>query len=448
MLKKYLPEYIQLLRLGMPLVLTQAGQTTIQLIDNAMVGRFGTAELAAVAFAGNGYIVVMLLGLGIFMGITPLVGHARGARDDRQVAATMKNSFVLSGILIPAITLVCWAVTWMMPYLGQDDEVVHLAVPYYQTLVVAIIPFLLFALLKQIGEGLGNTFVAMVVTILCILIKVGLNYILIFGNLGFPELGLMGAGYATIVSRAAMPVLLFTGFMLLKPVRRYFTLMRTVQAALPEIMRILRIGLPISGQMILEVSSFAFSAIMMGWMGSIPLAAHEIAISLGGFTFMIATGVALAATIRVSYQLGQRDFSSLGRASLSAAHLVLAYMGLCGLAFLLLRNRLPCLFTPDSQVIAQAATLLAIAALFQLFDGLQVVCLGILRGFADVKIPMFIAVLSYMIVGLPVSYLCAFILKLGPEGIWYGFLAGLGVAGILLALRTTRKIRQVKESAQ
>jgi MATE family multidrug resistance protein len=211
MLKKYLPEYIQLLRLGMPLVLTQAGQTTIQLIDNAMVGRFGTAELAAVAFAGNVYIVVMLLGLGIFMGITPLVGHARGARDDRQVAATMKNSFVLSGILIPAITLVCWAVTWMMPYLGQDDEVVHLAVPYYQTLVVAIIPFLLFALLKQIGEGLGNTFVAMVVTILCILIKVGLNYILIFGNLGFPELGLMGAGYATIVSRAAMPVLLFTG---------------------------------------------------------------------------------------------------------------------------------------------------------------------------------------------------------------------------------------------
>ena len=448
MLQKYIPDYVRLLRLAMPLVLTQAGQTTILLIDNAMVGHFGTAELAAVAFANNVYIVVMLLGLGVFMGITPLVGHARGAENDRQVAATMKNGIALSVVLIPVITLVSWASAWIMPYLGQADEVVHLAIPYYQTLVIAIIPFLLFALLKQIGEGLGNTFVAMIATVVCILLKVALNYILIFGHFGFPELGLMGAGYAMIISRAAMPLLLIAGFMYLKPVRHYFALMRTVQATTQEIIRILRIGLPIAVQMILEVSSFAFSAVMMGWMGSLPLASHEIAIGLGGFTFMIATGVSMAATIQVSFQLGHRDFKSIERTSYSAVHLVLVYMGLCGLGFLLFRTRLPYIFTTDARVIAQAAALLAIAALFQLFDGLQVICLGILRGFADVKVPMFIAVLSYIVVGLPVSYLCAFSWQLGPEGIWYGFLAGLFVAGTLLALRTRRKIRQVKEFAQ
>jgi MATE family multidrug resistance protein len=444
MLQKYISDYVRLLRLAMPLVLTQAGQTTILLIDNAMVGHFGTAELAAVSFANNVYIVVMLLGLGVFMGITPLVGHARGAEDDCQIAATMKNGFVLSAVLIPAITLIAWAIAWIMPYLGQADEVVHLAVPYYQTLVIAIIPFLLFALLKQIGEGLGNTFAAMMATVLCILLKVILNYILIFGNLGFPKLGLMGAGYATIIARAAMPVLLFAGFLYLKPLRHYFALMQTVQAASREIIRILRIGLPIAVQMILEVSAFAFSAVMMGWMGSVPLASHEIAIGLAGFTFMIATGVSMAATIQVSYQLGNRDYKSIGQTSYSAIYLVLATMGLCGLGFLLFRNLLPYIFTTDSRVIAQAAALLAIAAAFQLFDGLQASCLGILRGFADVKIPMFISVLSYMVVGLPVSYLCAFSLKLGPEGIWYGFLAGLVAAGILLSLRIRRKIRQAK----
>jgi multidrug resistance protein, MATE family len=443
MLPKYRPEYIQLMKLAMPLVLTQAGQMTVQLIDNAMVGHFGTNELAAASFTNNIYIVVMLFGLGISMGITPLVSHARGAQDERQAAATMKSGFALYILLIPGITLSSWAMSWIMPYLGQTDEVVRLAVPYYRTLVIATIPFLLFALLKQIGEGLGNTFAAMAATILSNLLKAALNYVLIFGNLGFPKLGLIGAGYATIISRIAMPLFLYAGFMYLKPIRRYFDLMRTVKVATREIVQILRIGLPISCQLVLEVSSFAVSAVMMGWMGNVPLASHEIALGLASFTFMIANGVAMATTIRVSYQLGTRDLESMERVAYSAVHVVLAYMGLCGLGFLLFRYRLPFIFTGDSHVLAQAASLLSIAALFQLFDGLQIVCLGILRGFADVKAPMFISVFSYIVVGLSVSYFCAFPMKAGPEGIWYGFLVGLVVAGILLASRIRKKIRGI-----
>jgi MATE family multidrug resistance protein len=447
MLQKYLPDYVRLLKLAMPLVLTQGGQMTIQLIDNAMIGHFGTAELAAASLANNIHIVIMLLGLGVFMGVTPLVGHARGAEDDCQVAATMKNGLFLSILLIPAIALIAWAMAYILPHLGQTYEVVHLAVPYYLTLVIAIIPFLLFALLKQIGEGLGNTFAALVATIIGNLLKVVLNYIMIFGKLGFPELGLLGAGYATIISRIAMPLLLYAGFLYFKPVGRYFALMRKARATSYEIARIFRTGFPIAVQLVLEVASFAFSAVMMGWLGSVPLASHEIAIGLASFTFMVASGVAMAATIRVSFQLGKRDFESIKRVSYSTLHLVLAYMGLCGVGFLLLRNQLPHIFTADSRVIALAAALLAIAALFQLFDGLQVTCLGILRGFADVNAPMFISVFSYMVVGLSVSYLCAFSLKLGPEGIWYGFLAGLVVAGTLLTLRIREKIRHAKEFA-
>jgi multidrug resistance protein, MATE family len=443
MLRKYWPYYSRLLKLAIPLVLTQAGQMSVQLIDNAMVGRFGTAELAAASFANSIYVVIMLFGLGVFLGLTPLVGHARGANDDGQVAAIMKSGFALSGVLIPAITLISWSMTWIMPYMGQTDDVVRLAIPYYRTLVVALVPFLLFTLLKQIGEGLGNTVVAMIATIAANLLNVLLNYILIFGKLGFPALGLLGAGYATLISRIAMPLVLYAGFRRLKSIWHYFALMRERRVALYRIFRIFSVGLPIATQLVLEVSAFALSAIMMGWMGDVPLASHQVAMGLASFTFMIANGVAMATTIRISFQLGTRDFESMERISFSAIQLVVTYMGLCGLIFMVFRRQLPYIFTADLRVMDQAASLLMIAALFELFDGLQVVCLGILRGFADVKAPMFIAGFSYMVIGLSVSYLCAFTLGMGPEGIWYGFLAGLAAAGTLLALRIRRKIREI-----
>ena len=443
MFRKYFPHYRALLSLAMPLVLTQVGQMTVQLIDNAMVGHYGTAELAAASFANSVCVVIMIFGLGIFLGVTPLVGNARGANEDLQAAVIMKSGFVLSVLLIPVVTLLAYSLIWFMPYMGQSAEVVRLAIPYYRTLAISMVPFLLFALLKQIGEGLGNTLIAMLATFAANLINVVLNYIMIFGKLGFPELGLLGAGVATLISRIAMPVLLYAGFIYLKPLKHYFILMRSARSALKEVKNILGVGLPIAGQLVLEVSAFASSTVMMGWLGEVSLASHQVAMGLATFTFMIANGVAMATTIRVSYQLGTRDFDSVQKASYSAVHLVVTYMGLCGLCFLFLRHQLPYLFTADEHVIIQTASLLAIAALFQLFDGLQVVCLGILRGFADVKAPMFIAGISYIIVGLSVSYVCAFALKMGPEGIWYGFLAGLFFAGSLLAARIRKRIHNL-----
>jgi MATE family multidrug resistance protein len=443
-MRKYIPFYLRLLKLAMPLVLTQAGQMSVQLIDNAMVGRVGSTELAAASFANSIYVMIMVFGLGIFIGITPLISQALGAKNDLKVAEIIKNGFALSSVLVILLATLTWSISWLMPYMGQPKEVVVLAIPYFRILAVSLIPFLFFILLKQIGEGLGNTFWAMVATIVSNFVNIGLNYLLIFGKLGFPELGLLGAGYATFVARLVTPFILLTCFLWAKPIRHYFLLFSKVRINKEKLKKIIVIGLPIATQLILEVSAFALAGIMMGWMGHIPLAAHQVALGLASFTFMIANGVAMATTIRVSFQLGTRNFESMERVSYSAVHLVLAYMMLCGIGFYFFRFQLPLLFTNDPLVIKQAASLLIVAAIFQLFDGMQVVCLGILRGFADVKIPMVIAAIAYMCIGLPTSYLFAFTFHYGPEGIWYGFVTGLFSAGVLLALRIRQQIKKVE----
>lgn len=444
MFRKYLPFYKRLLQLAIPLVLTQAGQMIVQLVDNAMVGRVGTTELAAASLANSIYIMIMIIGLGIFLGITPLIGHALGAKDGDKVAAIMKNGVVLAALLIVLLTTVSWLLSYLMPYMNQPEEVWVMAIPYYRILSISLIPFLIFMLLKQIGEGMGNTLLAMIATIVSNILNVGLNYLLIFGKFGFPELGLVGAGYATLISRIVMPILIYVGFKKAKEINRYFKLLPFERVSWSGIRELFVVGLPIAGQLAIEVSLFVFGAIMMGWMGDVPLAAHQVAMGLASFTFMVANGIAMATTIRVSYQLGRKDFSNMEKVAYSSVHMVLTYMLFCGIGFLLLRYQLPRLFSPDKEVISQAASLLMVAAIFQLFDGLQVICLGILRGIADVKVPMLIAGLSYLGIGLPTSYLCAFTFRMGPVGIWYGFVVGLATTGVLLAIRIRKNIRKIE----
>jgi MATE family multidrug resistance protein len=319
--------------------------------------------------------------------------------------------------------------------MGQKELVVKLAIPYYYTLVASTMPFLIFVLLKQIGEGLGNTVMAMSATIAANILHAILNYLLIFGKLGFPRWGLLGAGISTLVTRILMPVLLYFGLKMIASIRIQFDAARDSKVALSKIKSIFAVGLPIAIQLILEVASFSFSAVMMGWLGAVPLASHQVAMGLATFTFMIANSIAMAATIRISFHLGNRSFQAVKITSLAAMRLAIAGMGFCGILFILFRHDLPCIFSRDPNVIKQTAILLGIAGLFQIFDGLQIVCLGILRGFSDVKAPMFISGLSYIAIGLPVSYLCAFAFHKGAAGIWYGFFAGLIAAGIMLSWR-------------
>lgn len=426
----------------MPVVISQIGQVSVSLIDNMMVGHVGTSELAAASFANSVFMIGMFFGMGITFGITPLIGSAFSSGKTSEVVMWLKNGIFTHLVAAVGLFLIMIGVYFLLPLMGQPEIVTELARPYYLILCISYIPFMLFFSVKQFLEGIGNTKIAMYITVTANAINVLFNYLLIYGKFGFPELGLNGAGFGTLISRVAMPVLFFAYIMNTQAVKKYFILAHHELFNFQKIISLLKIGIPIAFQIIVEVITFSLGAIMMGWLGEVPLAAHQVAIGLASFTYMISLGISQANTIRVSHQMGVKDYKALKRAAFASTHLVLIFMSSMGLVFVFARNVLPFLFTVDSQVIEIASGLLIIAAVFQVFDGLQVVMLSTLRGMADVKLPMFIAFFAYLFIGIPTSYVFSFILKLGPQGIWYGYLAGLGVAGILFYLRFQHNLKK------
>jgi MATE family multidrug resistance protein len=429
-LKEFLPYYKRNIYIAIPVMLSQAGQITVHLIDNIMVGHVGTTELAAASFAGSIFIVGFVFGMGFTFGLTPLIGQAFGNNRTEKVGEILNNSFYLNLFLSFSLFLVLFALSYFMKYMGQPPDVIELAVPYYRLLVYSLIPFLLFFTFKQFLEGVGNTRISMYVTLFANVINVILNYILIYGKLGFSEYGLNGAGYATLISRILMPIIIIYWLFNHKEFKSYFKYISHNFLKLYELKRLIKISFPIALQLIVEVMAFAFGGIMMGWIGEIPLAAHQIALGLASFTFMVATGVGSATTIRVSHQLGAQKYFEMRRAAYASIHLVVAFMGIGGVLFFTLRDYLPMIFTTDPEVIAVASKLLIFAAIFQIVDGLQMVSISCLRAISDVNYPLLISFVSYGIVFFGISYLLTFVLDLGPEGIWAGFVISLAIASI------------------
>lgn len=431
----YIPFYKRNLLLALPVVLSQVGQVTVHLVDNMMVGHVGTTELAAAAFANNVFMIGMYFGMGITYGITPLVGKAFSRGKFQEVAALLKNGVFTHFAAAIVLTVVMFGIYFTLPLLNQPPEVLNLAKPYFLLLCLSYFPFMLFFSTKQFFEGIGNTKMAMQITLSANVVNVIVNYVLIFGKLGFQEMGLVGAGIGTLVSRLFMALLFVVYILKIPKNRKYFEDAHIQVFSTKKVIAILKTGIPIGFQIIVELFAFGVGAIMMGWLGEIPLAAHQVAIGLASFTYMISLGISQATTIRVSHQMGVRNYKSLKMAALASTHLVLAFMLFMGLVFIIARNYLPIMFTVDPAVITIAAGLLIIAAIFQVFDGLQVVMLSTLRGMADVKLPMFIAFFAYLLIGIPTSYILTFVLNFGPQGIWYGYLVGLSTAGILFYFR-------------
>ncbi len=440
-ISEYLPYYKRNLWLAFPVVLSQVGQVSVHFIDNVMVGHVGTIELAASSFANNIFMVGMYFGMGITFGLTPLTGQAYSKGDMKKTSELLKNglfSHFFSGLLLGSVML---GIYFLLPFMGQSEEVLAEAQPYYLWLCASYLPFMLFYSLKQFFEGVGNTKVAMGITLSANLVNVVVNYALIFGKFGFPALGLVGAGIGTFISRLAMPVF-FAVYIYFR--KDFFTFFKTAfnqYLKLKEIVGVLKVGVPIGLQIVVEVAAFGVGAVMMGWINDNTLAAHQVAIGLASLTYMISLGVSSATTIRVSHQLGKGDIHSLKKAAYASTHLVLMFMSVMAVLFVLLRNQLPYIFTTDMEVISISAGLLVIAAIFQVFDGLQVVMLGALRGIADVKIPMVFAFIAYMVIGIPASYICAFLLDMEGQGIWVGFLLGLAVAGVMFYLRFRQQVK-------
>ena len=450
--KEYIPYYKRNLKVAVPVMFTQIGGALVGLFDTMMVGHYATVDLAAVSFSNAIFFTIMVFASGSLMGLTPLIGlqdgelsqHPDKANSIRAKMASLLQNGLYFTLIISMVTTVLLALC--IPFLdrfGQDPEVIEVARPYYILIVISLFPYLLFCLQKQFLEGLGNTIVAMVIVLAMNALNVLLNWVFIYGHWGAPAMGAVGAGIATLVSRIGMPVCLFVAIMLHRHWRDYIRLFSRHLSSWREVCHIARIGFPVGGQTFFETVTFTLAVVAIGWISKEAVAAHQIASQISNLTFMLAVGIGAGTTIRVSHQLGKGDLPAVRMASNASIHLVIL-MNTIGAALMIgLRHYIPYLFTEDQEVITIASQLLVFAGLYQYSDGLQAVGASMLRGITDVKVPMVIAFISYIIIGLFIGYVCAFPLGMGAAGIWIGFIVGLTFAAVLFHTRFNRLYKRM-----
>ena len=421
--------------LAYPVVLSQLGHILVGVTDSVLVGHLGKLPLDAVGMGVSTTSLLLVLGLGISMGAVPRVAAANGRNDHPALGRLLVGTVWLNVLVGGLLAALSQLLPWVLPHLGQSAAVVALAAPWVRVVGLSLLPLMVFQGFREWAEGLGLTRQAMQLSIAANVLNALLCYALIFGHFGAPRLGLMGSAWATLISRLGM-ALLMAQFVLrsreLRP-KRPAAAGAWLRPGGAELRGQLALGLPIGVQMMLEVGAFSASFLMIGWLGTTPQAAHQIAINVASVTYMAGTGIAAAATIRVGNLRGSGDWAGARQAGFAAYWLAFGFMSAMGLLLLGLRHVVPGFYNSDPAVLAQAATLLAIAAAFQVSDGLQVVGLGALRGLEDVKIPSVVALLAYWALALPLGYGLGFGLKMGAPGVWLGLLTGLTVvAGVLL----------------
>ncbi len=427
------------LSLAYPVMIGQLGFMMMGVVDSVMVGRIGATPLAAASLGNSLTLLIFIIGLGISFAVTPLVAISIGAKKYHECGIYFRQSLIVnlsSSIILLAVTFLC---ADLIVYFNQPAGVVVQATSYTKILGLSVVPTLFFNTYKQFIEGLSIMRPAMVVTLAANIINFAGNWIFIYGNLGFPAYGLDGAGWATFFSRVFMAVVLMVYVMKSNYYKQFDVSFHFKNINLPVIKRILSLGLPSGFQYFFEVGAFSFAVIMVGWLGTKPLAAHQIAINLASISFMAVLGISAAGGIRVGNAVGQRSIAETRKAGFTAVLLGAAIMSVSGITFVILRRFLPSLYIDDKTVVSIAASLLVIAALFQISDGVQAVGIGILRGLMDVKIPTLITFTAYWIIGLPIAYLLGFILHLGVQGVWIGLLTGLTASAVMLTLRFNRR---------
>ena len=434
-LREYLPYYRRNLAVAFPVMLTQLGAAIVGLADCIMVGHYSTTDLAAVSFANGIFFTFMVFAMGAVMGVTPLVGHAFVQHDDSRVSSLLQNGLWFTVLLGGVTTLVLAACVPLMPLMGQDPAVVTAARPYLVMRILSLLPFLLFCLQKQFLEGLGNTMVAMLICLGLNLLNILLNWVFIFGHWGAEPMGAYGAGLASLIATALMPVAFVIAIAAKPDWRRYLRLFSRTQRSRSLLRELADVGFPIGLQTTMETVLFTISFIMVGWISKEALAAHQVTNQVADFAFMLSLGVGSATTIRVSHQYGLGDLRAMRMAANASIHLVLL-MNTLGAALMIgLRHYIPYLFTSDGQVVELASQLLIFAGLFQYADGLQCVGAGMLRGVTDVKAPMWITVVTYVFIALPLGYVLMFPAGLGAVGMWISFLVALILAAVAFHLR-------------
>ena len=449
---KYTKEFSYNLRLAYPVILGMLGHTLIGIVDNFMVGNLGSTELAAVSL-GNSFIFIgMSLGIGFSTAITPLIAEADAEKDDKKIRTTFHHGLLLCTILGIAVFVLIVLSKPIMNLMNQPEAVVKLATPYIDWVAFSLIPVIVFQGYKQFADGLSQTKYSMYAIYLANVVHVFFNYVLIYGEWGFPKLGILGAGLGTVISRIMMVV--FMHFLLQKNAafKRYFKNFTFKEIRKSILIKIINLGLPSAMQMLFEVTLFTAAIWLSGSLGKNSQAANQIALTLASSTFMVAMGFSVAAMIRVSHTKGLKDYKQMITVARSIFLLTIIFEVFFGLIFVILNNYLPHLFLnmsdslqviDNQEIISIASKLLLVAAVFQISDGIQVVVLGALRGLQDVKIPMYITFVAYWIIGFPISYYLGKFTDLKATGIWIGLLAGLTAAALFLYIRFARLTKKV-----
>lgn len=431
------------LLLAYPVCLSQLGHIMVGVVDTAMVGSIdetlvgysGKTAQAAALLANGLATLVLVFCVGLSYGSTPLIAAADTQKDHLQNRSLLKHGFVvnvLTTVVLVGIMLVCSPV---LRLLDQPANVVALAIPFLDVILLSLLPLAIFSAFKQFAEGLSFTRTAMIITLAANGLNILLNYVLINGKWGFEPMGIMGSAWASFIARILMAVSMFLYVRYAKQFAVFWEGFSSVKFSWPVMKKLYALGVPAGLQWVFEVGAFSVAAVMLGWIGETEQAAHAVALSVAAITYMVASGIGAAGSVRVGNYVGLRDRAELRRAGFTVFWLAIGFMFVCAILFIVFKDHLPWIFTKELKVAEYGSSLLIIAAFFQLSDGLQVVCLGALRGMKDVKIPTAITLFAYWGVGLPASYVLAFVFGLSVEGVWYGLMIALTAAAVLLFTR-------------
>ena len=414
----------------------------LNIIDSAMVGQLGYKQLAAASLVNNMIGLPFVVSMGFTMAISPLVAELKGAGKQEQCGNLLNNAIALNVAVSFIVVFILFFTGGVIYHLKQDYEVAQLGRPYLNWMLWSIVPMIAFLSIKQFCDGLNHTRVPLILALSSIPCNVFLNYLLIYGNWGFPKLELIGAGISTFITRFGMALIMAFYVFNHKKYKVYLVNVWTINKTI--IRKIANLAIPSAWQYGSEIGAFVVLGIMVGWFGAIQQAAHQISLSVAALTFMVSIGLSTAGSIKVGEAYGMQDIHLARKTGIAVLKFAGVYGLICAILFIVFRNYIPLLFTSDHEVIIQASILFLLAAAFQLGDSLQAVGIGILRGLQDVKLPTIYTTLSYWFIGIPVGFILGVHLNWQVIGIWIGFIACLTLMAFLLCLRFLKITKEFK----
>lgn len=440
---RFYPEhYRSLLSLGLPIMIGQLGMIVLGFADTMMVGHHSTTELGAASFVNNIINLAIITGTGFSYGLTPIVGGLFGRRELPEAGQALRCSLIANMLATVVMAVVLVALFLNLGNIGQPEELLPYMRPYYLVLLLSLPFVMLFNAFKQFTDSITETRTSMWILLSGNLINILGNYVLIYGKCGMPEMGVLGAGVATLLSRVVMVGLFMVVLMSRRKFHPYREGFFSKGWSAQLVRRLTSLGTPIALEMGMETASFSLSIIMVGWLGTIALASHQVMTTISQFTFMVYYGLGTAVAVRTSYFNGQRDHANTCHTVIAGLHVMVALELLLSGIIFLLRNQLGSWFTDSAEVSATVLTLMVPFFIYQFGDGLQINYANALRGIADVKPLMVIAFIAFFVISLPVGYLCGFVLGYGLMGVWMAFPFGLTSAGVMMWWRFRQQMKK------